>query len=234
MKFDVVLGNPPYQSNNNKSNKLWPSFIEKSISLLSENGYLGLVTPISWLRGMGPDLARANELLLNQNLIYINKNVNKYFSSVGENIGWFLLSKNNYKGSTTIQDELDHTTINIRTYTNTDLQSTISKKVYGFSEKIETKNFLSYKSKDIEVGKCSLMRDNIYTTEVVHTGSQLLYYKPESVSNYNGWKVIVNMSGTYFSPKKDYIYKTLSSIPGRNVVGIYTNSKEEASMIELY
>ena len=65
MKFDVVLGNPPYQSNNNKSNKLWPSFIEKSISLLSENGYLGLVTPISWLRGMGPDLARANELLLN-------------------------------------------------------------------------------------------------------------------------------------------------------------------------
>ena len=50
-KFDVVFGNPPYQppSNGKKGGKsLWPTFVEKSIALLKENGFLVFVHPALW------------------------------------------------------------------------------------------------------------------------------------------------------------------------------------------
>lgn len=52
MKFDVTVGNPPYQNSNENnqgsSGKLWMKFVEKSISLLENEGYMVLVHPIGW------------------------------------------------------------------------------------------------------------------------------------------------------------------------------------------
>jgi hypothetical protein len=50
-KFDVVFGNPPYQppSNGKTGGKsLWPTFVEKSMSLLKERGFLVFVHPALW------------------------------------------------------------------------------------------------------------------------------------------------------------------------------------------
>lgn len=54
MKFDVVIGNPPYNTPkelNKRSEKLWPKFIESSYKLTKPGGYTCLVTPDSWLAG---------------------------------------------------------------------------------------------------------------------------------------------------------------------------------------
>lgn len=61
--FHIILGNPPYNRNNliktptnTKSKKkedgtiIWPDFIRRSLSILSENGYLLFLTPNIWMK----------------------------------------------------------------------------------------------------------------------------------------------------------------------------------------
>ena len=50
-KFDLVIGNPPYQERKEgftKTQPLWHLFVEKSMSILSEGGYLNMVHPSGW------------------------------------------------------------------------------------------------------------------------------------------------------------------------------------------
>ena len=62
-KIDVVLGNPPYNKggirshtgkklnkNGEKSETIWPTFIEKSFEWLKQEGFLVFITPLSWLK----------------------------------------------------------------------------------------------------------------------------------------------------------------------------------------
>jgi hypothetical protein len=49
MKFDVIIGNPPYQSQKGTGTQpLWPLFVYKSHCLLSDHGYLAMITPNKW------------------------------------------------------------------------------------------------------------------------------------------------------------------------------------------
>ena len=62
-KFDVVLGNPPYNKggirshtgkklnkNGEKSETIWPIFVKKSFEWLKQEGFLVFITPLSWLK----------------------------------------------------------------------------------------------------------------------------------------------------------------------------------------
>ena len=61
MKFDVIIGNPPYQDDNKEkgengrkqsSSKIWPIFCKKSINdFLKDNGHLLFIIPASSLKG---------------------------------------------------------------------------------------------------------------------------------------------------------------------------------------
>ena len=49
MKFDVVIGNPPYQDDNDdKSSNLWTLFWVKALELAKEDGVVSLITPLTW------------------------------------------------------------------------------------------------------------------------------------------------------------------------------------------
>lgn len=50
MKFDIIIGNPPYNISRDKcnGNTLWPDFVKKSLSFLKDDGYLCLVHPPGW------------------------------------------------------------------------------------------------------------------------------------------------------------------------------------------
>lgn len=50
-KFDIIIGNPPYQTSNEgerKTHPLWHKFVDKSFSILNEGGYLNMVHPGGW------------------------------------------------------------------------------------------------------------------------------------------------------------------------------------------
>jgi hypothetical protein len=56
VKFNVIVGNPPYNKppkvdgENPNRGSLWPAFVEKSINLLKDGGYLCMVHPSKWRR----------------------------------------------------------------------------------------------------------------------------------------------------------------------------------------
>jgi hypothetical protein len=49
MKFDVIVGNPPYQTHtDNKSRAIWPAFVQKAFELATPDGYVTLIHPSGW------------------------------------------------------------------------------------------------------------------------------------------------------------------------------------------
>jgi adenine-specific DNA-methyltransferase len=107
--FDVVVGNPPYQDNNDdgtrkaKNHSLWRQFIHTSYKLLSNNGFLLFVTPQAW---MSPSRANKNtlEIFTKNNLIYMNiSECQKYFPGVGSTFCYYLVNKSQDKTPTSIK-----------------------------------------------------------------------------------------------------------------------------------
>lgn len=100
MKFDVIIGNPPYQSEKRTGTQpLWPLFVHKAYSLLEDSGYLGMITPNKWC-GHTTNVIKG-DIHLYQN-IFKNKLVacdiqkcSKYFPGVGSyenSFSWFVIA----------------------------------------------------------------------------------------------------------------------------------------------
>ena len=102
MQFDVVLGNPPYQSptssgERNIGTPLWPKFISTGMSMLKPDGVMAFITPTTWLnrsdRGAWGEIAK-------HDLTYINPDVEHHFKGVGSTFCYFTLRKSSYGGKT--------------------------------------------------------------------------------------------------------------------------------------
>lgn len=49
MKFDLVIGNPPYQDPKNDKRMLWNQIIDKAMEVTADDGYIAMVNPTTWL-----------------------------------------------------------------------------------------------------------------------------------------------------------------------------------------
>jgi type I restriction-modification system DNA methylase subunit len=71
MKFDVIVGNPPYTIGKNKT--IWNLFVEKSFELCKEEGYVSLIHPNGW-RNIGGRFGKIQNLIKNKEVQYLSMN----------------------------------------------------------------------------------------------------------------------------------------------------------------
>jgi hypothetical protein len=112
MKFDVVVGNPPYQASQNATGKrgggssLWDKFVIKTIDyLLKENGYLCFVHPASWRK---PFSQLWNKMISKQ-IIYLEIHSTKDGQQIfgaGTRYDWYILQNKPPENITIILDEI--------------------------------------------------------------------------------------------------------------------------------
>ena len=101
MKFDVVLGNPPYQnpnSGNESTNqgggrKLYVAFMEFASNVVTENGYIALVTPSAVFKTtVYGKKGKGFSLMNNCKLVLAENNVSHHFN-VGVAICYWICKK---------------------------------------------------------------------------------------------------------------------------------------------
>jgi hypothetical protein len=105
-KFDIVMGNPPYQTSNEgeKTQPIWDKFVLKSISILSRNGYLNMVHPSGWRNIDGRFVEVKNEFK-KRNLTFLSINDEKRGLEVfgaETRYDYYCLENTNNKGQTNI------------------------------------------------------------------------------------------------------------------------------------
>ena len=123
MKFDVVIGNPPYQDSKAHGKKttgngaLWVKFTVKAMDLVKDNGFLGFVIPDSWTAPtydlMGSRESIFTDYFKKANLFYLNFDVKKFFPNVGIDPSAFILKKNQLYIGTTIKTLTETTNLDL-------------------------------------------------------------------------------------------------------------------------
>ena len=102
-KFDLVIGNPPYQKENPvsddriqpKNHSLWSEFLVKSFEFAKENGNIVLITPDSWMSPTHVGFKTFKE----KQLIEANLDCGKYFNEGSTFTYWIAENREIYKDS---------------------------------------------------------------------------------------------------------------------------------------
>jgi hypothetical protein len=108
MKFDVVLGNPPYQKKRGDSDAtiaIWDKFVFKAFNHLKDGGYLALIHPSGWRNASGR-FSEVHDLLLSKQMEYLEihsvKDGIKTFGA-STRYDWYIVKNNDSKiNSTTV------------------------------------------------------------------------------------------------------------------------------------
>jgi len=243
MKFDIVIGNPPYQdgNSNEEANKLWPKFIKIGMDILNDGGILSMITPQSWMLptadvGKGKSgIHIFKDVFQPNNLIFANINSddikNKYFPKVGSTFSWYICKKESYKGSTIL-------------VTHTGIQNVSISGLHGLpkicsSESISiNKKMVSHDSVFEFIdqnhnlnGNEQEQQDDIYKYRCFHThGNGVTWRYGDHENPYiKTPKVLITMSGKY-----EAVYNYEDGFSNMCVALVLNTEKEALNAVSLF
>jgi len=112
-KFDVIMGNPPYQKKKigfTKTEPIWDKFVDYSIIMLKKNGYLLFVHPSGW-RDIKGRYRHIFNLIQERDLQHLTmrtfKDGSLTFSGAGTNFDYYCLLNNKTKSNKTKINDID-------------------------------------------------------------------------------------------------------------------------------
>jgi predicted RNA methylase len=235
MKFDVVLGNPPYQKQvgPKKTEAIWPKFVEKSFEICKEGGYVSLIHPSGW-RDVKGNFSYIKDLLKSKNIKYLNVNdfnTGKEIFGVGTNFDWYVIenseNKNGVTEINTVDNEVSKFNTNNINYIPNGMINTYDMLVAKESEDV-VELLHSYSCYEIRNEYMSKQSDNHHIYPIVYSitqkdGIKLMYSKinkghigiPKIIwSNGLGTYPIIDVNGEYGLTQFAYgIVDTLENLP---------------------
>lgn len=199
MKFDVIVGNPPYQGPS-KPHNIWSTFSLTAISLLKKNGYIAFITPESW---MSPN-SELFQVMKQKQLLLVDTNISQYFPTVGSSFSSWILQNAPH----TTKTKINNTFVDILPLpyliVNPIELSIHNKVLFNDGPKLNPK-FDTTSAHSANVTKkpnlVSKTQSKSHRYKIFHTNPQLLWssIKPK---HYDKLKVIFTTSG-YLEPFYD-------------------------------
>ena len=217
-EWDLSIANPPYSGGGNKNQSLSNKFIEHSIDLLKDGGYLCFVTPNNWMTYNNKNTTL--ERLLNEgSFLVIDNSAKKYFPGVGSSFTIFVWQKG----------VMDNKTRVINDYLVKDEQVVSIPKTLPFVPLYLSQETISLVEKYVDVEKqngrffyrCDLhnftqkdklsdVKDDVFKYETIHTARKTRYatFKQDI---YDKWITVIPLS-TYFIPYVRHNVNTTQSV----------------------
>ena len=215
--FDIIIGNLPFNEETNKNNKktvaLWARFVDKSFTLINEDGYMAFIHPPGW---RSPDnktnlwerLTHTNHLLY---LHIYGADATKKLFNVNTKVDLYVCKVKTHNEKTTIViDELGFKH-------HIDLTKLSFLPNYKFKEIQHLANTIKNNSLNIihdtaySTSKTKEIKNNIYKYPVISSITEgntlnLRYSNTKDNGHFNIPKVIIN-SGRYPYPYNDFAGK---------------------------
>lgn len=106
MKFDAIVGNPPYQTQTDgNSRAIWQFFVENSFKSLKDGGYLCLVHPQGW-RDVEGKFKELGNMMVSKDIQYLEMHSkadgNRTFGA-STPYDWYVIQNVANKGKTTVK-----------------------------------------------------------------------------------------------------------------------------------
>lgn len=196
MKFDVVIGNPPYRQGTQHAKKIWPDFTAKSLNLLKDNGMLGWVIPTGWLDSNNAQMKKIRTALTSEyNLLLVDRTADQYFD-VGTEILSLVANKTPYQAKTKYKSFVEEYTVDLKKGLN---KSAEEKLIEGIENKILNCGFEFFNMEHEELS------NDIEKTQTEINKYWVIYstanrgYSATKPKNTGKLKIGLNVSSSFYS-----------------------------------
>ena len=245
VEFDVIIGNPPYESatadgRKDQANNLWSKFTKKAFEIVKKDGVVAFVTPTSWLSpaadiGKGKNGIRfIRDYFQKLSVVYMNINECAKHFSVGSTFSYFVVKNTETTAFKTeiLTDETSYT-IDLRDIeyfpkTMNKLAISISKKTLEHSVKF---GFIGNNLPECRIEFVREKTDE-YDVPAYHTSAKggTYWYAKEHISTSSRKKVVVSISGE-FNP----VYDNIGELNFTNMCkAYYLNSNDNMESIKSF
>ena len=231
MKFDLVIGNPPYQDTT-KTEKggttLWSQFIQQATTLVNPAGHLVMVTPNAWM-----SFGKSGKPLKGKQMLQVWTDTSRHFPGVGSTFSsWIMENLPTYKDTHFLPENIH---LDLRNYESLPVGRPIAgidivEKIKNWEgpkidPQIETQLKVSYSERtDSYSGPANATQTKIFKYKVFHTNSKT-YFCSQQPTDYEAKKVIVSTS----SPKPTYYADPMGCATGdlRSYILVDTDQQGE-------